>query len=182
MKWSEPRRALPAKVSQKAVNTRLAICPLILKLTDPYSSSARSWGKRANLGLLAQPRQGAPFPPTLCRLITLPLCQGSFPFFYVCFLCSWPPSSSCHFCGLGPGLNYSQKMILCTVAHLDRSLIFTVVKVIRFRIKWFYITTSCGLLDCVMGQGWVGSRHTGLASGKRLYVLGNVKMRMKVFK
>lgn len=90
--------------------------------------------------------------------------------------------SSCHFCGLGPGLNYSQKMILCTVAHLDRSLIFTVVKVIRFRIKWFYITTSCGLLDCVMGQGWVGSRHTGLASGKRLYVLGNVKMRMKVFK
>lgn len=117
VQWSEPRRAPPAKASQEAVGkVVLATCPLILNFTGLDSSSARSWSKRTNLGLLAPPRYGAPFPRALCRLTTSPLCQGSFPFFCVCFLCSWPPPRSCHFCGLGPGPNQSQKMSPYTVA------------------------------------------------------------------
>lgn len=53
---SEPRKVLPAKVSQEPDSkARLATCPLILNLIGPYSSSARSWGRRDDLGLLAQP-------------------------------------------------------------------------------------------------------------------------------
>lgn len=57
LKRSEPRRAPPAKESQEAVSkAMLAMCPLILNLTSLDSPSARSWGKRTNLGLLAQTR------------------------------------------------------------------------------------------------------------------------------
>ena len=58
--------------------------PLTLNLAGLHSPSARSWDRRADKGLLAQPRQGAPSHPH-CRLTTLPLCRGSFPFFCVCF-------------------------------------------------------------------------------------------------
>lgn len=72
---------------------------LILNLAGPHLPSARSWGRRADLGLLAQPRQGAPFhhspTPIPHRLTTAPLCRGSFPFFCVCFM-FLVPSPSCH--------------------------------------------------------------------------------------
>ena len=58
--------------------------PLTLNLAGPHLPSARSWARRASLGLLAQPRPGAPSHPH-CRLTTLPLCRGRFPFFCVCF-------------------------------------------------------------------------------------------------
>ena len=57
---------------------------LTLSLAGPHSPSARSWARRVGLGVLAEPRQGAPSHPH-CRLTTLPLCRGSFPFFCVCF-------------------------------------------------------------------------------------------------
>lgn len=91
-KRSEPRRAPPAKASQEPVSkARLAMCPLILNLAGPHSCSARSWGRRADLGLLAQPRQGGPFPkPPQAHHLT-PLLRH-FSFLCVCFLCSWPPT------------------------------------------------------------------------------------------
>lgn len=107
--------------------------PLTLSLAGPHSPSARSWARRVGLGVLAEPRQGAPSHPH-CRLTTLPPCRGSFPFFCVCFYVLGP-QPSCHLCGSRPGPNPSQKTTPCTVACLDQSLIFTVVKSIGFRMK-----------------------------------------------
>lgn len=158
------------------------MCPLILNFLGPYSASIGSWGRRANLGLLAQPQQETPFPPPLCRFTTLPLYQGSFPFFCMLsmFLASTP---FCHLCGLGPGPTHSQKMTPCTVAHLDQSLIFTVVKVIWFRIKQM-VLHYCELWTCLCkGMGWgmngMESSHTGLASEKQPCIHENVTLRSK---
>lgn len=49
MKWTERRKALPAKISQEPVTKpMLATCPLILNLIGPHSSSIRSWGRKAD--------------------------------------------------------------------------------------------------------------------------------------
>lgn len=107
--------------------------PLTLNLAGPRLPSARSWAKESRFRTAGPARPGAPSHP-YCRLTILPLCRGSF-LSFVCVSVFLAPQPLCHLCGSRPGHSHSQKTTPCTVACLDQSLIFTVVKVIGFRMK-----------------------------------------------
>lgn len=143
IKWSEPKRTSLEKASPEPVSrAKWANVPSDFELSMSPLNLCQESKQGSHLELLAQLQLGTPFPPSY----RLTPCQGSFPFRHVFYALGlhFPPATFVD----QDQIPTRQKMAPCIVTHLNQSLIFTVVKVIWFRIKWFYITVSSDLV-CV---------------------------------